>query len=200
MADQTFTSGQILTAAQMTTLQANSGLVVMVPTSVGGTGTITSATTGKVTFSTASQIILNGCFTSAYDYYRVVMNVSTAVTGGLWNFQLRVGGVTAAGATDYSFSLLQSASAGAWLNLNFSAGTNIISLGYDTASGTASSSIEIVAPALAQKTSITVNGNYAGTPYVGGGQHALSTAYDGFVITPSAGSITGTLCVYGYRA
>ena len=198
MADQTFTSGQILTAAQMTTLQANSGLVVMVPSSVAGTG-VTVATTGKVTFSAATQIILNGCFTSAFDYYRVVMNVSTAVTGGLWNFQLRVGGSTAAGATDYSFSLLQSATAGAWLNLNFSSGTNIISLGYAGPS-TSSSSIEFVGPSLAQKTSMTVNGNYAGTPYTGGGQHALSTAYDGFVITPSAGSITGTLCVYGYRA
>ena len=198
MADQTFTTGQVLTAAQMTTLQANSGLVVMVPTSVAGTG-VSVATTGKVTFTTATQIILNGCFTSAYDYYRVVMNVSTAVTGGLWNFQLRVGGATASGATDYSFSLLQSASAGAWLNLNFNGGTNVISLGYAGPS-TSSSSIEFVGPALAQKTSMTVNGNYAGVPYTGGGQHALATAYDGFVITPSAGSITGTLCVYGYRA
>jgi hypothetical protein len=199
MADQTFTAGQILTAAQMTTLQKNSGLTPMVPTSVAGTG-VSVASSGKVTFTTATQITVNGCFTSAYDYYRVVMNVSTAVTGGLFNFQMRVGGVTAAGATDYSFSLLQSASAGTWLNLNFSAGTNVISLGYDAASATASSSIEIVAPALAQKTSFTVAGQYAGTPYTGGGQHALTTAYDGFVITPSAGSITGTLMVYGYRS
>ena len=199
MADQTFTSGQILTAAQMTTLQANSGLVVMVPSSVSGTG-VTVATTGKVTFTAASPINVNGCFTTAYDYYRVVVNTTTTATGGLWNFQLRVGGVNAAGATDYSFSLLQSASAGAWLNLNFNAGTNIISLGYAGAATTASSSIEFVGPALAQKTSMSVAGNYGGTPIVGGGQHALSTAYDGFAITPSAGTITGTLCVYGYRA
>ena len=201
MADQSFSVGQVLTSAQMTTLQANSGLVVMVPTSVSGSGgSVTVATTGKVTFSTATSIILNGCFTSAFDYYRVVINASTAVTGGLFNLQLRVGGVNATGATDYSFSLLQSASAGAWLNLNYSAGTNIISVGYDAASSTAGSSIEVIAPALAQKTSFTVAGQYAGTPYTGGGQHALSTAYDGFNIVQSAGSITGTLCVYGYRA
>jgi hypothetical protein len=197
MADQTFTAGQVLTAAQMTTLQANSGLVVMVPSSVSGTG-VTVSTGGKVTFTTATPINVNGCFTSAYDYYRVVMNVTTSSAAGLWNFQLRVGGVNAAGATDYSFSLLQSASAGAWANLNFSAGTNIISLGYAGPS-TSSSSIEFIGPALAQKTNITVNGNYAGTPYTGGGQHALSTAYDGFAITPSAGNITGTLMIYGYR-
>jgi hypothetical protein len=198
MADQTFTAGQVLTAAQMTTLQANSGLVVMVPSSVSGTG-VTVSSGGKVTFTTATQINVNGCFTSAYDYFRVVMNVTTAVTGGLFNFQMRVGGVTAAGATDYAFSLLQSASAGAWLNLNFNAGTNIISLGYAGAGSTSSSSIEFIGPSLAQKTSITVNGNYNGVPYTGGGQHALSTAYDGFVITPSAGNITGTLMIYGYR-
>jgi hypothetical protein len=198
MADQTFTAGQVLTAAQMTTLQANSGLVVMVPSSVSGTG-VSVSTGGKVTFTTATPINVNGCFTSAYDYYRVVMNVTTAVTGGLFNFQMRVGGVNAAGATDYAFSLLQSASAGAWLNLNFNAGTNIISLGYAAAGSTASSSIEFFGPSLAQKTSITVNGNYGGTPYTGGGQHAVSTAYDGFAITPSAGNITGTLMIYGYR-
>jgi hypothetical protein len=197
MADQTFTAGQVLTAAQMTTLQANSGLVVMVPTSVGGSG-VSVSTGGKVTFTAATPIQVNGCFTSAYDYYRVVMNVTTSSAAGLWNFQLRVGVVNAAGATDYAFSILQSSSAGAWGNLNFNGGTNVISLGYAGPS-TSSSSIEFIGPALAQKTSMTVNGNYAGTPYTGGGQHALSTAYDGFAIIPSAGNITGTLMVYGYR-
>ena len=62
MADQTFTSGQVLTAAQMSTLQANSGLVPM----------------GVFTNSAATTLTASACFTSSYTNYKLVF----VLTGG----------------------------------------------------------------------------------------------------------------------
>lgn len=55
------------------------GLVPIVPTSVTvGSGSASVSTTGAVTFSSATNICLNGVFTSAYRHYQIVLDISNA--------------------------------------------------------------------------------------------------------------------------
>lgn len=174
------------------------GLVKVIPTSVAGTGVSLSAT-GTVTFSSATAISVNGCFTSLYDNYRLIVTTTSGSTDALMNLKLRAAGADTPGTTEYGFSLLQSASAGAWLNLNYSASTNIISIGYKRTVDRTSSNVDIHGPALAQFTGFSIMGQYQVIPFTGGGQHGLATAYDGFSIIPASGNVTGTLRIYGYR-
>lgn len=197
MAVKTFTTGEVLTAADTNTFLANSGLVALVPTSVAGTGVTLS--NAKVSFSASSTVSVNGVFSTTYDAYRLVVTTSAGSTDALINLRLRVGGVDASGATDYGFSLLQSASSGAWLNLNFSAGTSSISLGYKVTANRSAFSADIYNPGAAAKTGFSTAGMYNVIPYVGGGQHNLTTAYDGFSLITAGGDMTGSLTVYGYR-
>ena len=100
MPDQTFTSGQILTAAQMTALQVNAGLIPMTPTSSTG-GTIAA---NKVTFSAQSSVLINGVFTSAYTNYRLVGRLYTSASDCFFRFAT---GGTATTGSDYNYQLLE---------------------------------------------------------------------------------------------
>ena len=62
MADQTFTSGQILTAAQMTTLQQDIGLAWI------GTTTYAASTAAAVTASVLT------CFSSSFANYKIIIS------------------------------------------------------------------------------------------------------------------------------
>lgn len=74
MALQTFTAGQVLTAAQMTTLQANNGMQLIRSVS------FTSQTT--VAFA-------NDTFTSTYRNYQVYLECDTDSGAANWTMQLR---------------------------------------------------------------------------------------------------------------
>jgi hypothetical protein len=154
----------------------------------------------STTLTTASSVNLNNVFSSAYTSYRIILTTTSAVTDALYNIRFRVGGVDASGANTYGYSLVQSASIGAWANLDFSnTAATSGTIGYKTATGRTSTIVDIHGPAVASPTGYTVSGQYSGIPYVGGGHHNVSTAYDGFTITAAAGNITGTLRVFGYR-
>jgi hypothetical protein len=54
---------------------SRAGLAKIVPSSVAvGSGTGSSDTTGKVTFSGASTVSLNGVFTSSYRNYKIIVS------------------------------------------------------------------------------------------------------------------------------
>jgi hypothetical protein len=74
----TASSGQVLTAGTATgssiwSTPSVAGLTQIVPTSVAvGSGSGSVDANGAVTFSAASSISINGCFSSTYDNYRIV--------------------------------------------------------------------------------------------------------------------------------
>ena len=56
---------------------SRAGLAKIVPTSVAvGSGTGSADSLGNVTFSGASSGSLNGCFTSTYDKYKILISSS----------------------------------------------------------------------------------------------------------------------------
>lgn len=182
MAIKTFTSGDVLTAADTNTYLANSGLVY-----------ITSQTIGTA----VTSVTVNSCFTSTYNGYFVTVHGGTSSTADEnVSLQLTVSGTASTtgyyGTTNYALwgAGLTTQSANNASNMLYAGGLD----------GRVLLQLQIFNPAVA--TSTTMFGPFirqalAGqTSYI----HRVNTAYDGFKIAPGTGTLTGgTITVYGYR-
>ena len=195
MADQTFTSGQILTAAQMTTLQDNSGLVVVTPTGATG-GTISGST---VTIGAGvSSVAVAGAFSSSFDSYKIIISGGVAsASAGLT--LILTGSVTGYYAGEVRVRYDTGAVSGT--GYNNSASWEIARVFTDTLA----CSWELIGPFLAKPTVMTSSGNdtrvTAGTSArQQTGVHSVASSFSGFTIAPDAGTLTGgSIRVYGYR-
>ena len=186
MAIKTFTTGEVLTAADTNTYLANSGLVY-----------ITSAS-----FSGSSTVNINNVFTSTYDSYQIFVRAyGSASSYATW--RLRVGGVDASTSSyfRYGYQTTYNTSLGAY---NGGPETSWLPiLNYTTAIGeSCATNILINYPAVSTyrtTMSTTVNDSGGMGIYNISGGHAVLTAYDGFSIIPASGNITGAYTIYGYR-
>lgn len=180
---------------------AAAGLRMVVPTSVAvGSGSASVDANGAVTFTTASSVSLNGCFSSAYDNYRVIFNVTNmSGVGDRLRFQLRASGTNT--ATNYATNGFYWALNGAGNGLEGTQSTYIV-VGYGPGSGGYSNNIsDIINPFLTRPTTLngftTRSDAYAVTS---AGLQSDSTSFDGFTLSPlNAVNITGTIRVYGYK-
>ena len=170
------------------------GLKLIVPTSVAGSGVSVSAT-GKVTFTSSATINVNGCFTSAYDNYLMVMRFTSGATTGV-KLRMRASGTDNSTANSYVSQYLDASSTsvtGARFTQNI---TIDISASYATQS--CGTHLYFYGPFLTQPTamrSVNVNDSSSAYLYDIAATHNQSTAYDGFTLT--SGSITGALTIYG---
>jgi hypothetical protein len=171
------------------------GLKLIVPSSVAGSGVSVSAS-GKVTFTAATSISINGCFSSSYDNYLMVINFD-ANSDDLLSCRLRSSG------TDSSANYVRQ-----WIDANGTsvtgfrnAGTtNAFHLGYHGQDWNGSAAY-FYGPALAQPTALrSVNvASVSGARILdSAGTHSLSTAYDGCTVLSTSGvAYTGALTIYG---
>jgi len=186
MAIQTFTSGQILTAADTNTYLANAGLVYV---------TQASASTGTTS--------INSCFTSTYANYRIVI-VGTGATSASAQIYLRfrAGGVDNSTA-NYRYSYWATNTTGGSSVTNNNA-TGEISLGLISSVNPNNSTVmDILNPQINKQTNFTwQRQDYDGANHAnrnGGGIKDAVEQYDGMSIITAAGTFTGTIYVYGYR-
>ena len=90
----------LATYATQSYAAAQPGMKMVVPTSVAvGSGSGSVDTNGAVTFSGASSVSLNDCFSSTYQNYKIVMNLSAATSNDV-QMRLRVSSTDA--ATNYN--------------------------------------------------------------------------------------------------
>jgi len=172
-----------------------SGLNLMTPTSIANSGGTATLTSGTVTFTTVTSVSLNGCFTSTYTNYRVIIDVVGTGTYDL-NGRYRAAGTDASGANYDTQVLLADAST---VLGGQSTGATFFLVSYlNTADGGADLLVE--GPQAAVPTT------HLGQAHRGGarisqhaGRHSLSTAYDGLTLYPTGGTISGTVTVYGYK-
>ena len=173
------------------------GLKLIVPSSVAGSGVSVSAS-GKVTFTAATSVSVNGCFSSTYDNYLIVMRGIGSVASENYRGRLRLSGTDASGS-NYVFQLL--AANGATVSGARPAAQTYAEFSYTGATTLRDGChVYVYGAALAQPTafrSVTMSAlndaaiaDYACT-------HSLSTAYDGITLFPSSGNITGSLTIYG---
>jgi hypothetical protein len=183
MAEQTFTSGQILTAAQMTTLQTNIGLAYV------GAGTLSLTT---------SATNVTGVFSSTYKQYRLLLNVTARSTTNRVQMKYIVG------TTPTSTAYYQ-----AGLGGNFTANSVL----YHPRTDGGTELLGIDTPALyclsldiynANKATTTmhhgtlVDAN-SGFPYFVGGSQTSSSQFTGFQLFTTTGTATVEYQVFGYR-
>jgi hypothetical protein len=177
MAIQTFTSGQILTAADTNTYLANSGLVY-----------VTSATIG----SAVSSVTVTGAFSTTYDNYRIILNGSTG-TGTYVRFAL--GTATA----DYFGSFFYDNYAGASSGYVRSSAALFLTVGAQDGSKSTSTQFDVLSPFLSQRTNLSGTYGGANTGFFGG-VNITATSFTSFVLSTNSGTLTdGTISVYGYR-
>jgi hypothetical protein len=154
-------------------------------------------------FSAASSVSLNNCFSADYDNYQIAIQFSSVSADVDIFARMRATSTDASGAnyaTQYTLSVSTTVSA------SLAGGnTNFYFYGADIANGSRYAAIlDVFRPFAASPTSIVAN--ISGTNGVGAlgtfsaaGHHSLSTSYDGFSLLPSGGNITGTIAVYGSK-
>jgi hypothetical protein len=182
MAIKTFTTGEVLTAADTNTYLANSGLVYIKSQTVG-------SGVGSVTVSDA--------FSSTYDNY--LIQTTSIVGSTAANFGLKLG----ATATGYYFGLnYQTLGVAGGAFFQASNTSSFAYAGAITAVGS-SMNIEVFNPFAAQRTGCRgVYLEFLAGGSLGGLTGFLdnTTSYTAFTLTPGSGTITGgTITVYGYR-
>lgn len=156
-------------------------------------------------FSAASAVNVNNCFTSTYANYRVTIELSamSATSGAALRARLRVSGSDNSSSNYYfngpdvatsstqTVGVTRSAGLGTW----WTWGSDNANPGF--------SSIDVFNPQLSVKTAFAGSFSAASTTDFRfsalGGLMSVTTAYDGFTLLPDSGTITGTICVYGYR-
>jgi hypothetical protein len=176
---------------------AAAGLRMVVPTSVAvGSGTGSVDAIGNVTFSGASSVSLNGCFSSTYDNYLINWDLVSSVSFGL---QVRFrSGSTDATTSDYHTQLGQDNSTSV-TGLRV-AGASFLDL-FPSGQVTSRGSYLIQLPFLAAQTSLI------GTSYDltndrsvrSMGRYNSTNSYNGITFLASTGTMTGTFRVYGYK-
>jgi hypothetical protein len=179
MAIKTFTTGEVLTAADTNAYLANAGLVYVTDVSVG----------------TGASVVVSNCFTSTFKAYRILGENLNSNVGA--NLRLSFSGY--AGNEYYS--------AVSNLNVNGTPGTTLqngttayFTMGYVDGGTGNSFGIDVHGPQTVTRTSYNGTGFGAGLSYFTGGQIVDTTASTGFTITLSTGTfVDGRLIVYGYR-
>ncbi len=188
MAVKTFTTGEVLTAADTNTYLANSGLVYIAQT-VAGSG--------------AATITLDNIFTATYNAYKIIASGGTTSSTNAFTMQL-LDNTGAAVTTGYYETFIYSAYSGTTvLAANGNNIANFQRFGGAIATSGAYGSCEIINPFAATPTlyysspRIDAAGGNAG---YSAGQQSSASSMRGVRITPSAGTVTGvTLTAYGYR-
>jgi len=183
------------------------GLVPVTPGSVTvATGTATVNGSGLVTFTGASYIQLGNVFTSSYKSYRILAKWDVASGTQYITMTSVTNGTNNTTSNWYSFSGLQSYGAGTI------GGWQITDpgswwLGQTSASvpGLNQSAIEVHNnPAAVDRKGLSwitteYNDSSGYRTIVSGGTYRSVSAFDGFRITPSGSTISGTIQVYGYN-
>ncbi len=174
------------------------GLNKVIPTSVSvGSGSGSVDATGTITFSGASSISLNGCFTNTYDNYKILVTTSSGANVNL-QIRMRASGTDNSTASSYIIQRI--------LGTNTTlSGTRQTQSWFDTLTLNSDDNnfldLTFFRPFLAKTTGLQANyfwTDSTGIYAVSGGYHTQATSYDGCTLFGSS-TFTGTIRVYGYK-
>jgi len=179
MAIKTFTTGEVLTAADTNEYLANSGLVFVKSQTVG---------TG------VSSVAVTGAFSSTYDNYKIIY--SGGVGSGTTSIRMTLGSAN----TQYYMMLTFVAwSSAAYTFLGVDNGAQWTTVGSMDANQTAVN-LDVLNPFASKYTMFS--GTYTRSDLGGPvfGVQKSTTSFTAFTFTPDSGTLTGgTITVFGYR-
>ena len=200
-------AGQVLTiSAAGTSTWIATGLTQIIPSSVAvGSGSGSVDANGAITFSGASSLSINDCFSSTYDNYRIVFEIdTTSGTGGTGvNMRLRVGGADNSSANYWNHRIFGQATTVSGSGAT-SADTSFLSVSeYDNV-GMSTYMYELFSPFRTATTGLVGIGQFRYTSFyqhsqIKSGQTTVTTSYTGFTLLTTSGTMTGRIRVYGYK-
>lgn len=191
---------------------STSGYVEIAPPAVGGSQVLTlptdSVQPGMVlvatqSFTSASSVSFNNIFTSAYDNYRVLVDLIGSTAQDL-HLRYRTSGVDNT-TSNYEMAVYRFFSTNSAGGLFYGSAPLAQLAKTDGTARTTSVDMTIFGP---QKNQFTRNSHLSMHPVSGttgtssafGGHGFMdSTVFDGITIYPNTGTITGIVRVYGYR-
>ena len=178
MAIKTFTTGEVLTAADTNTYLANSGLVFVKSQTVG---------------NGVASVTVSDAFNATYDNYKITY--TNGVCSVVAVLTMKLGTTT----TGYYAAGLSVTFGGTSSIQNQSNGANWLLFGVAGADY-ANINAELFSPFLSKKTFGSWDYLYTSEYLKQGGYLNDTTSYTAFTVTPNSGTITGgTIAVYGYR-
>jgi hypothetical protein len=176
--------------------QVYAGTNLIIPTTVAG-GTVNAA--GKVSFSSATNLSVDGVFSGAFDNYRIFIK-TVGATGGDIIMKMRSGGVDNA-ASAYTEQRTWAANGSSGVSQQINATT-----GWLLTAGTGSYSavvIDLVSPFIGEVTNGVATWNSV-TATVSNGTtglfHNTNASFTGFSLSVASGAISGTVVAYGYQS
>jgi hypothetical protein len=160
---------------------------------------------GQTSFSAVGNIVFNNVFTSAYENYKLMIEISNASAGNLVAVRMRSGG-TDNSSTNYNGQISQRTTNNASWTLYAGASSTYMEC-FNTNAGVGGSGyVDIFGPATSAYTTFLGYGMQRSSSVSTGllaayntSTMSVTTAYDGFNIFPLSGTLTGTIRVYGYR-
>jgi hypothetical protein len=184
------TNGQVLTADSST----GTGLAW----ATAASSDLVRITTSS--FSASSAVNVDSCFSSTYDNYLVLMNVTSSSSTNAMNFRFRTGGTTNT-TSNYGSGWTYNAfgTSGATGNLGSAAGSNIAYI-HDITGGSTYCAMTVHQPFASTITGATFSvAQSNGYHDTGALTFNLTTSFDGLSFISAAGTITGTISIYGYK-
>lgn len=175
------------------------GLAKIVPTSVAvGSGSGSVDSNGNVTFSGASSVSLNGCFSSIYQNYKIVADFTCSAstrTGLRWR----------ASGSDLTSGYYSSAFYMGLAGAAFAQDSQVTTYnftGYTTAGLVTVQELTVFKPFESSAQTFVNGEGIRGDGYLfpNGGMTTGTGSYDGLTwYTVNGGTFTGTIRVYGYN-
>lgn len=180
MPDQVYVAGQVLTAAQQTTLQTNIGLTFITAETIG---------------TTQTSITMSNVFSATFDNYKITISGGTTNTDDQ-GFGVRLGGEI----TNYYVAQTGSSYAGADNNTSTNGGSSWATVGRLRTNGN-NLNIEVHSPYLSKISYIYGTSVNLGTSRSFGGYLNTTASYTAFTVLVEGGDnmTGGTIRVYGYR-
>lgn len=149
------------------------------------------------TFSAASSVSINNCFTSAYENYKIVWTAGSVSALGTILLRLRASG-TDNTTTNYGSSGVYALFSGTVSGTGYNA-QNFWAMHYCANTSSQHRAIELMQPQATYNTSFGSVGSNSDANAYYAGWFGATTQFDGFSILPGSGTMTGTVRVYGYR-
>lgn len=177
------------------------GLVPMRPTAATAAGgSATAGALGQISFTGATSIQLDGVFNSNYRNYRLLFQFG-ATTGVGNQIRLRW---TAAGSSNSSanYDFLDywyNAGATSWSTDTGTGATSVQVSAQPTTSTQNMLSVDIYGPNITGRTTYTGSGGFLRYGHFVSGGINLDNVFDGLVLFPTAGSISGVIQILGYN-
>jgi len=152
----------------------------------------------KADFSAVASVSVNGCFTSAYENYRLIVSYVGTADHGLFT-RLRASSSDRTGAAYNCQRFIGDGAVVASTASDGQTALTYIGLGYDALNANI---IDVFKPAVASSATSFVSSWFCSNYNAIGGSGGIYTtadANDGITLYPHLGTITGSLYVYGYR-